>query len=198
MSIADEFAVIDMIAQSELPTSAVDAFSLSVIKMERQLRRLFTYLVFQSDAFDASHVEGLRGVLNANDRVYFWGFERGIGVLHQSSVRQMLGATYDDLEPSIREAIAARNKIFHGQLTNRCLQREDLTAFVGSIRSWCERLADTARLELGYDGFARHSFRKGPREIVARFRVEVNSLENYREFLARHVQRQPQAAQHLR
>ncbi|QEZ44122.1 hypothetical protein [Cupriavidus oxalaticus] len=116
MSFADEFAVIDMIAASQLPTRAVDAFALSIIKMERQMRRLFTYLIFQSDAFDATDVEALRNILSTNDKVYFEGFERGINALYQSSVEQMVGAEYEVLRPAVSEAVAVRNKIFHGQL----------------------------------------------------------------------------------
>lgn len=194
MSVASEFAVIDRISESELPTRAVDAFALSIIKMERQLRRLFTYLIFQSEAFGLQDIEALRGVLSANGNVYFDGFEQGIDALCHTSVAQLVGPDYDVLRPVLRDAGLVRNKIFHGQLTDKCLQREDLAEFSNDIRRWCELLARNAQLELGYDGFARHSFRKGPAALARGYRIQLNSLEDYRDFLARHVQRQPRRA----
>lgn len=66
MTFKSEFEVIDLILKSQLPTCAVDAFSLSIIKMERQLRKLFTYLVFQSSAFGPEDIGSLRAVLGAS------------------------------------------------------------------------------------------------------------------------------------
>lgn len=189
MSFTEEFATIDMIAESQLPTRAVDVFALSIIKMERQMRKLFTYLIFQSDDFDYHHVAGLRGVLSDNKRVYFDGFERGIDALYPLSVEQIVGAEYGGLRRIVSDALAVRNKIFHGQLTDHCLLREDLVELATDVRRWCELLAGNAQLELGYDGFGRPSFRKGPLPLSGRYKVQVNCLDSYRDFLARYVQR---------
>ena len=51
MSFADEFAAVDWLVQSGVETSGVDAFALALIKAERQIRRIFTYVIFQN-AFD--------------------------------------------------------------------------------------------------------------------------------------------------
>ncbi|MBB6580362.1 hypothetical protein [Ralstonia solanacearum] len=91
MSFTDEFAVVDLVLGSQLPTRSVDAFALSVVKMDRQLRRLFTYLVFQSPAFTLEHIGELRAVLGASRQAYFEGFERGFNALYQHPIEHLVG-----------------------------------------------------------------------------------------------------------
>ncbi|MFL9957746.1 MULTISPECIES: hypothetical protein [Paraburkholderia] len=189
MTFEAEFAVVDVITQSALPTHSVDAFALSVIKMERQMRKLFTYLIYQSGAFGPQDIEPLKAVLGANHRAYFEGFERGINSLYSTSVEDMVGAEYVELRPVIDDAIDVRNKVFHGQLTARCLQQEDLGVLSAAIRRWCFSLARGADAEIGYDGFGRNSFRKGPVEIADGFLTQVRTPEEYRTFVRRHVAR---------
>ncbi|MCK4130353.1 hypothetical protein HFK87_23080 [Ralstonia pseudosolanacearum] len=189
MSFVDEFAVVDLVLGSQLPTRSVDAFALSVVKMERQLRRLFTYLVFQSPAFTPEHVGELRAVLGASRRAYFDGFERGFNALYRRPIEQLVGNEYALLGPVLEDAIAVRNKIFHGQLTDRCLQQEQLGELIDRIRRWCYLLARGATLELGYDGFERGSFRKGAAALNAVLRVQIGSTAEYRDFLRLHVER---------
>jgi hypothetical protein len=189
MTFEAEFAVVDVITQSALPTHSVDAFALSVIKMERQMRKLFTFLIYQSEAFGPQDVEPLKAVLGASSRTYFEGFERGISTLYRTSVEQMVGAEHDDLRPVLDDVMDVRNKVFHGQLTARCLQQEDLGALSGAIRKWCFRLARGAEAEIGYDGFGRGSFRKGAPAIAIGFVTEVRTPEQYKAFIRLHVER---------
>jgi len=49
----------------------VDPFALALLKAERQMRRLFTHLVYQSSAFDRADVCSLRDVLVENRNIYF-------------------------------------------------------------------------------------------------------------------------------
>src|ERR1700676_3441669 len=86
MSYEQEFAVVDLVLASDAATRAVDAFTLSVVKMERQIRKLFTYLVYQCEAFEPNDIDELKAVLGANKHVYFDGFERGINALLPLSV----------------------------------------------------------------------------------------------------------------
>lgn len=189
MTFKSEFEIIDLISQSQLPTRAVDAFSLSVIKMERQIRKLFTYLVFQSSAFGPEDIGRLRAVLGASRDTYFEGFERGINALYRTPIEDMVGPKYAELKPALKDAIAVRNKIFHGQLTEHCLQREDLGELSEAIREWCSNLATGASEEVGYDGFDRPSFRKGPPRVVEGLRIQLQSHEEYKSFLRRRVER---------
>ncbi len=47
-----EFEIINLILSSDHETREVDAFTLSIVKMERQIRRIFTFLVFQNKCFE--------------------------------------------------------------------------------------------------------------------------------------------------
>lgn len=100
--------------------------------------------------------------------------DRGrINTLYPKPIEQMMGCQYAMLRPVILDAIAVRNKIFHGQLTDCCLQRKDLVELAAEIRRWCMLLADVAMRELGHDGFGRGSFRKSPAELARNLLVQI-------------------------
>lgn len=189
MSFVDEFAVVDWLVQSDLETSGVDAFALALIKAERQIRRIFTYVVFQNEAFGRNDVAGLRDILGKNRRCYFEGFERGINATLQTPIEALVGGEYQQLRPLLDEAIEARNKIFHGQLTDRRLSQVDLLGYVAAVRRWCELLATGAAREIGYDGFERNSFRKGRVGISTQYKAHLADLGAYERFLKDHVAR---------
>jgi hypothetical protein len=77
MNYEAEFKTVDLIMQSSAKTRGVDAFALALIKAERQIRKLFTHLIYQFPCFGASNVRTLRETLAANRRVYFAGFVNG-------------------------------------------------------------------------------------------------------------------------
>jgi hypothetical protein len=160
MSVAQEFATVDVLLASSAETRGVDAFALALLKAERQIRRLFTFLVYQSPAFGPRDVPELRATLGSDRFVYFNGFIRGIDLLCQCSIESLVGNEYSRLRARLDECTEYRGKIFHGQLTDRYLTREELVALVVDIREWCDRLATGAGDEFGYDGFRRGSFTK--------------------------------------
>lgn len=112
MSVEQEFAVVDIVLKSGMRTKTVDAFTLSVVKMERQIRRLFTFLVYQSDAFGRPDVPNLRATLENCTKAYFEGFISGIDALVQFSVADLVGADYVVLRKELVSVHKARNKIF--------------------------------------------------------------------------------------
>ena len=67
----------DAVLACSAESRGVAAFALSVIKAERQIRKLFTHLVFQAPAFDSADIQNLRKVLADNRDVYFEGFIAG-------------------------------------------------------------------------------------------------------------------------
>ncbi|MBI3669775.1 MAG: hypothetical protein HY237_08360 [Acidobacteria bacterium] len=185
-----EFKTVDLILNSPAETRGVDAFALSLIKAERQLRRLVTHLVYQFPCFGPADVTSLRQTLGNNCRVYFEGFEQGFDALYPRSVKDLVGPEYDRLRPRLTEAIEHRNKIFHGQLTSKHLTREDLLGYVTDVRTWCEALARNAFGELGYDGFARNSFRKSEiARLWERFKLQFTDVRSYGQFIQQHMQR---------
>ena len=152
MSLAREFENIDFLIQHPTGTTGVDCFSLSVIKMERQMRRLFTYSIFQFPSFSSKDISALRETLVQQRSAYFEGFIRGFETIHPHSVSDLVGADYAALWPRIEDAIDHRNKIFHGQLTPDSLGTPELLAIVESIRQWCQKLGTGAEAYFGYAG----------------------------------------------
>ena len=158
MSYADEFSTVDLILNSRAETLAVDAFTLSLIKAERQLRKLFTYLVYQFPAFGPADARGLRRTLAVNSRVYFEGVMAGLDALSPVSVKDLVGQEYGRLRLRFVEFNKHRNKIFHGQGTADGLGRAYLLGGVDDIGLWCRSLCASATREFGCDGFVRNSF----------------------------------------
>jgi hypothetical protein len=187
MSFKDEFKTIVLLQESRAKTRGVDAFALALIKAERQARKLFTFLVFQSPAFSRSTIPDLRNTLAKKKTIYFDGFLRGLDAVSPVSVQQLVGSDYARLRQVLFEATNIRNKIFHGQVTNRSLSRDDLFHFVDQIGEWCRHLANGATRELGYDGFGRNSYRKGT--SPPRLRVSISSIDEYDAFLDRVLSR---------
>jgi hypothetical protein len=192
MNIDDEFATIDAVLASDAETRGVDAFALALIKAERQMRRLFTYVVFQSDAFDSGDMNALRDALG-DRHVYFCDFISAWDKLYARSLKEIVGADYDRLRAVLNNAIEYRNKIFHGQLTAKRLSRGDLIAYVAQIRCWCRALASGSQQEIGYDGFERNSFRKSDSPLTDRLVTKITSVEDYKEFLLKMEKRSHRA-----
>ena len=185
-----EFATVDAVLATKANTCGVDAFALSVIKAERQIRKLFTHLVFQMPAFGPSDVQALRKALAENRDVYFEGFIAGWDALYPRPMSGLVGQEYQRLLARLRQATGHRNKIFHGQLTTSNLSSGDLLSFVGDIRSWCSGLADGATAEIGYDGFGRNSFHKSAvAGLSVRHKSQFASIADYEAFIHAHMER---------
>jgi hypothetical protein len=183
--IEEEFATVKLLIESKSVTLGVDCFALALLKAERQIRRLFTYLVYQSDAFNEGHVRELINVLYNNDSIYFRHFKTGIQDLSGVPISTMVADQYERLNPRMEEASERRNKIFHGQLTGRSLTRDDLLNFVTDIQEWCQRLSTGAARHISYDGFSRKSFHKSSNgNIVTRVSEKIKSVDAYRSLLA--------------
>jgi len=184
-----EFRTVDLILNSSADTCGVDAFALALIKVEKQLRRLFTHLVFQFPCFSSTDAPTLRATLN-DKKVYFHGLEKGFNALYPVSVEKLVGLSHGNLRARIRDATAYRNKIFHGQLTDQGLTRDDLVDLTHDLRLWCEVLANSAQAEFGYDGFARNSFQKSQiPDIASRLLEKFSNIDSYEAFIEQHMER---------
>jgi hypothetical protein len=193
-SYEEDFRPVGEIENSVYQTKGVDAFSLSLLRAERQMRRLFTYLVFQSTAFERKDVKPLRDALGTQGRIYFYHFEAGIGGLSGTSIAALIGAQHHLLRNRLSDAMDARNKIFHGQLTSDRNDTTMLLQHVSHIRDWCRQLANGAQNTFGYDGFQRpSSFKKAPQGIQLSGRVTplLPDISAYHAFLNRLARRRP-------
>lgn len=191
MSVGDEFETVDLVLASGAETRGVDAFALSLIKAEKQARRLVTYLVYQHPWCSPTTVPALKKALENSTKVYFKGLLEGWNALYLRSVEQLVGAEYKRLRARLDEATRHRNKIFHGQLTAQGLGRHELVAFVNDIRAWCDALGSGARAEVGYDGCGRNSFRKARNAaaLCASYKTQLADVAAYRQFIQKRMQR---------
>ena len=190
MSYAAEFATVDLLLESSHETRGVDAFALSFIKAERQMRRLLTYLVYQFPCFLQGDAERLRDALGRSTDVYFPELERGFDELYPKKVRDLVGSDYAKLRRRLCDAERHRNKIFHGQLTAEYLSRQELIGYVCDIRSWCKALACGCMAEFHYDGFGRNSFQKSQiLNLCSRFKIQMVGLPDYEDFIRKHLER---------
>src|SRR2546428_2577848 len=98
MSVDDEFATVDLVLDSNAETRGVDAFALSLIKAEKQARRLLTHLVYQHPWCTAKLIPELKKALESSTRVYFAGVLRGWNALHPRSVENLVGTDYPRLK----------------------------------------------------------------------------------------------------
>jgi AbiV family abortive infection protein len=186
MSYKTEFETVDIILNSSCITRGVDAFALSLIKAERQMRKLFTFLVYQNPKLQSQY-EGLRETLANNRKVYFPGFIKGIETMYPIKIRDLIGNEYEPLRTSLLISIDDRNKIFHGQLTTKRLTTTDFVQKIDEIRKWCSLLSESSINEFGYDGFERNSMQKSEKSIYSRFLVKLESMNEYKEFINRYM-----------
>jgi hypothetical protein len=191
MSVADEFKTVDIVLASGAEVRGVDAFALSLIKAEKQARRLVTYLVYQHPWCRATTIPELKDALEKSTKVYFDGLLAGWNALYPRSVDQLVGTEYTRLMDRLSAATKHRNKIFHGQLTGQDLSRRELVGFVTDIRAWCEVFGKGAQSEVGYDGCGRNSFRKAPNAaaLCAKYTTNLANLAGYKQFIKRYMER---------
>lgn len=191
MNLENEFRTVELVMSSGAETSGVDAFALALIKAERQMRKLFTFLVYQFPCFQPLHIAELRAALGKYRGIYFNDFITGIDALSNVKVEKLIGQCYGQLYARLAEATAYRNKIFHGQLTDKRLSHSDLVGIVNDMKMWCALLADSALQEFGYDGFARPSFQKSTiPELWNSYRVCFTCIGDYAAFLANNMTRE--------
>lgn len=186
MSYKTEFETVDLILNSSCITKGVDAFALSLIKAERQMRKLFTFLVYQNPKLQLQYA-GLRETLANNRKVYFQGFISGIESMYPIKIQELIGNEYEPLKTSLLISIDDRNKIFHGQLTTKRLTTEEFIQKIGDIRKWCCLLSESSINEFGYDGFERNSMQKAEKNIYSKFLVKLESMNEYKEFINKHM-----------
>lgn len=192
-SCEEAFAVVDAIRDDrESRTRGVDAFALALIRSERQIRRIFTNVVYQASAFERAHVCELNEALSQRRRLYFQNFQNAFAKLIGVAISELI-ADYSRLGQRLIEAKAYRDKLFHGQLTGDSLTTEHLLLLEDDIRLWCVNLSDGAQARFGYDGFEGDtSFVKtGRAEITAAVDMKIASIEDYREFLVALEARRP-------
>jgi hypothetical protein len=163
-----EFATVESIWLSSGETRRVDALILSWVKYEKQLRRLFCFLLFQHPNVGDSEIDDLINVLVENNKLYPHTLIRGINQLSPQSVSKLIGPRYSILVPEVNRIKKYRNKLVHGQTTGMKIRSPQLERDVLWLVDWVSSLAEGAENSLGYDGLRRNTYRQ------AKSTAEVN------------------------
>ena len=126
---------------------------------EKQLRRLFCFLVFQHESVDEHTVASILETLSENNRLYPETFENGINSLNVGTIAELVGERHQILKGELRRIKTYRNKLMHGQLTGRKLSSRTLENDVQTVTEWIVALSNGAQSRFGYDGITRNTFR---------------------------------------
>jgi hypothetical protein len=175
-----EFATVLTLWQSSAETRRVDALVLSWVKYEKQLRRLFCFLVFQHPQITTESLDPIISALVENKNLYPESFITGINLLGVTQVSQLIGSDHARLWKEIHRIKLYRNKLMHGQVTGLQLSSSMLERDVLLIIEWIGRLAEGAQSAFGYDGLTRNTFRAA--KATSQINVSMYPFSTVSEF----------------
>ncbi|MBI5463046.1 MAG: hypothetical protein HY941_12745 [Gammaproteobacteria bacterium] len=177
-TLKQEFATVEALWHSGAETRRVDSFLLSWVKYEKQLRRLFCFLVYQHPNITSKTINSVIGILAQSNNLYPDTFIRGIAALGVTPVPTLIGQRHQQLESEIARIKKYRNKLMHGQASGFSIQSAQLERDVKHIIEWIEALAIGADATFGYDGLRRNTFREAKANVniaVAAFPFNTNA-----------------------
>lgn len=153
-----EFATVEALWHTTWETRRVDALVLSWVKYEKQLRRLFSFFVFQHPKITADKLDEVIAAFAESRNLYPETFISGIKQLGVTPLPKLLGDSYAKLWSEITRIKKYRNKIMHGQLTGQGIKSPQLEKDVIHIINWISAVAHAADAAYGYDGLRRNTY----------------------------------------
>jgi len=159
-ALKNEFATVEAIWMSGAETRRTDALVLAWVKHEKQLRRLFCFLVFQHPKITEASIHRVIADLAENRRLNPEVFLRGIKDLGVAAVPTIMSADYERLWPAMQKIKKNRNKLAHGQITGQKIRSVELERYVRTVVEWMSCLGEAAKRVYGYDGVQRNTFRQ--------------------------------------
>jgi hypothetical protein len=166
-ALKEEFATVEALWHSDATTRRVDALALSWIKYEKQLRRLFSFLVFQNPKIAEGQLDAVIAAFAESHNLYPETFISAIKQVGVTSIPDLLGESYARLWPEIRRIKRYRNKIMHGQNTGQGIKSATLERDVIYLVEWISLVAQAAATSFGYDGLTRNTFSAAKRSRIA-------------------------------
>lgn len=157
--LAQEFATVEALWRSGAETRRVDSLLLCWVKHEKQLRRLFCFLVYQHHAITGATISAVITAMAKRNNLYPDTLIRGVQALGIKSVPALVGPKHAQLRAELERIKRYRNKLIHGQVTGQAVQSRQLEADVKHLIEWVHCLAVGANAEFGYDGLGRNTFK---------------------------------------
>jgi hypothetical protein len=158
-ALKSEFATVEALWGCAGTTRRVDALLLCWVKYEKQLRRLFSFLVFQHPHVTEKTIESVVSVMVKNRNLYPETFEKCIKALGVPDVPTLIGAHHSSIAAEMRRIKRYRNKLMHGQITGENVSSNQIEKDVLVLINWISSLAAGAQNTFGYDGIQRNTFR---------------------------------------
>lgn len=165
----DEFETIEILVNSNTKTGRTDAFIIAFTKIEKQVRRVFTYTVYQYPAFKLSQYKEILATIASKKFLYFENFIKGFNGIYPKSFEDVVGASLYKpfLSTDFPRIQRLRNKILHGQPTGKNLSATDLQKEIDVMQKWCKCVAESMMIEVGFDGLEWNSFKKNRSKDLA-------------------------------
>lgn len=189
-ALATEFITVDAVLATRGTTRCVDAFALTWIKAEKQLRRLFCFLLFQSQHVSEANRQEYEAVIVQNRDLYFDSFITCLNALSPKSLRDLVGSDYDEFIKHIHRMRDYRRKLLHGQITGQGITSRQLQDDIGLLRTWIQAVARVCQREFGYDGVGRNTYRKAKSiapSVVAKY--PFSTAAEFKDWLRHHAKR---------
>lgn len=187
-NLEEEFKTVDLLINSESTTGRTDAFILAWVKSDKQIRRIFTYLIYQFPAFSGKDILNIIRIIASKRYLDFWPLINKFNAVYHKRFQEIVGRGFDDFQIERERLRAYRNKILHGQLTGQNLTASQLTNKVSLIREWCTLVAEKFTIEIGYDGLGRGAFRKSKgKDLTSKFKIQINSTGELDSFIDKHM-----------
>lgn len=156
--LTEEFVTIELIYRSVGKTRRVDAMLLTWIKYEKQLRKLFCFLVYQHPNIDRANSTEIMDAMAGNRNLNPASLQDCIAALGVTPVPTLVGNDHAALKAELDRIKKYRNKLMHGQISGQSIQSAQLERDIGWIIKWMTALADGADEAFGYDGLRRNTF----------------------------------------
>jgi len=179
----DEFATVLAVWNSNGTTRRVDCLLLAWVKYEKQLRRLFCFLIFQHPTINDKQIDAVIRTMAENPKLYPETFIRAIKALRVTTIQILVGEQYDILWKQIERIKLYRNKLMHGQITGQKISSRQLERDIISLMTWMAALGNGADSTLGYDGIRRNTYKSAKSSAYITTKeypfADVNEFESW-------------------
>jgi hypothetical protein len=181
----EDFATIQLLLESKTKTGRTDAFILAYAKLEKQVRRIFTFIIYQYPAFSLSNYREIENTVASKNYLDFDNFIKGFDALYPTSFGSIVGHELYTLfiNTDFPRINSYRNKIIHGQVTGNKLSAHDLEKEVNTIKDWCLRLSETMMAEISFDGFGDSIKKNRKRDLASIYRTAISTAQELDTFI---------------
>ena len=121
-----EFRTVEALWNLDATTPYLDALILSWVKYEKQLRKLFGFLMYQHPFATDDTRKDIELAIASNKKLYPESLSREIEAIGGKPISKLVGPSHDDLSKKLKKIGKYRDKIMHGQVSGGDIKAEEL------------------------------------------------------------------------